>query len=80
MKALLTAFALLSFVAASTLPMVASAEGTSGGTQTSTMHHKAHKKMSHKKPTHHKHMTKKPTHHKNAMKKPHPKTMKPKEG
>jgi Ni/Co efflux regulator RcnB len=69
MKALLAAFALLSFVAASTLPMVASATEPGNG-QTETVHHKTHKKtVSHKKTTHHKVTKKKTTHHKRTTKK-----------
>jgi Ni/Co efflux regulator RcnB len=60
MKALLTAFALLSFVAASTMPMVASAAEMNDG-HTSTMHH--HKKVVHHKVVHHHHAMRHRKHH-----------------
>lgn len=79
MKALLAAFTVLSFLAASTVPMIASAEDMNqGGGQTtstgdksgkmdaSSKHAKKHK-TAHKKTTHK--TSKKKTHHKHTAKK-----------
>jgi hypothetical protein len=61
MKALVTAFALLSFVAASTIPYVASAAETQSSTTTHKKTHKvAHKKKHVKKAAHKKTSKKKP--------------------
>jgi hypothetical protein len=70
MKALLTAFALLSFVGASTLPIMASAQETKGDQTMSKPEGAATTmpKSSHKA-THHKKTTKKKSHHKSSAKK-----------
>jgi Ni/Co efflux regulator RcnB len=90
MKALLTAFALLSFVAASTMPIMASAQemksdqtskpesGMSSEKSDTTMPKSSHKAANHKSMK--KKTSKKKSHHKSSAKKKTPETAPPKEG